>query len=216
MLGRSSDNPFLKQNSSKSRKDVVTDFLQTVVLALAFSLILYLVFLVPSIVDGPSMEPSYYDNELLFANQTIQWIGATSFGKDRGYDYQRGDVIIFKHQDTNLIKRIVAAEGDTVKLSNGNVYVNDRLLEEHYLPASTKSYSPGGNRALIDENESITVTDGTYFVMGDNRSVSKDSRFSEVGLVDRSQIRGKVFLRYWPISRFGFIGTGDYSETEFL
>ncbi|MCA9383084.1 signal peptidase I [Candidatus Dojkabacteria bacterium] len=210
MIG--SSNPFLASDNSKSTKDVVTDFLQTIVLALTFSLILYLVFLVPSIVDGPSMEPSFYDNELLFANKTVQWIGNTSFGEN--YDYKRGDVIIFRHLETNLIKRIIAVEGDTVRISSGSVYVNGKKLEESYIAPGIETWPPTGTRAFLEDNETIRVEEGTYFVLGDNRTVSKDSRYSEVGLVPREDIRGRVFLRYWPINRFGLIGAGEFVETS--
>lgn len=204
-------NPFL-QESEKTGKDVFTDFLQTIVLGLAFSLIMYLVFLVPSIVDGSSMEPNYYNGELLFANKTIQWLGNTDFAQNRGYDYKRGDVVIFAHADDKLIKRVIAVEGDTVRISGGQVYVNGKLLQEDYIPETINTYMPAGTRALMGENETVRVPTEHYFLMGDNRNVSKDSRFGEVGFVPRSDLQGKVFIRYWPITRFNLIGTGSYQE----
>ncbi|MEI7579278.1 MAG: signal peptidase I [bacterium] len=206
-----SDNPFLGGNV-KERKDIITDFLQTIVLALAFSLILYLVFLVPSVVDGSSMEPNFYDKELLFANKTIQWLGPTSIGQKLKYDYKRGDVIIFQSGERNLIKRVIATAGDTVKLKDNQVFINGKLLVEEYLPANIQTEVPEYGLANFEANQTTRVPEGTYFVMGDNRKVSQDSRYAIVGFVPRAKIRGKVFFRYWPINRFTLIGSGKYLE----
>lgn len=207
-------NPFLDNQTDKSGKDVFTDFLQTVVLALAFSLILYLVFLVPSIVDGPSMLPNFHDRELLFANKTIQWLGGTSFGEKYNYDYQRGDVIIFRKKNDNLIKRVIATGGDTVMIKEGDIYINGNLLKELYMPTQPYNRISANGQPNLTEGETVTVPDGSYFVMGDNRDVSNDSRYLDVGFVPREHVKGKVFFRYWPITRFGIIGTGEYEEVS--
>lgn len=206
-------NPFL-QTQPKSGKDVFTDFMQTVVLGLAFSLIMYLVFLVPSIVDGQSMEPNFYNGELLFANKTIQWFGATSLGEQWNYDYKRGDVVIFDKGEDKLIKRVIATEGDTVRFNNGELFVNGKLIEEEYIPETTPSYPPSDNRAFLNEGETVRVPSDSYFLMGDNREFSKDSRFAEIGFVSRDQLEGKVFIRYWPIPRFQMIKAGVFEEVN--
>jgi signal peptidase I len=209
MFGADS-NPFLSQQNEKTTKDVLTDFIQTIVIAMAFSLLLYFVFLVPSIVDGTSMEPSYYDKELLFANKTVQWLGKTSLGERWDYDYKRGDVIIFKHNNTNIIKRIIATEGDTVKISDGKVYVNNKQIKEDYLKPDTYTRVAPAVTANIAEHETLLVPKNSYFILGDNRIVSKDSRYREIGFIDRSEIRGRVFLRYWPLNRFSLIKSPAY------
>ena len=210
-----SDNPFLDGGGGKSNREIFTDLLTTVGIAVVFSFVLYLVFLVPSIVDGRSMEDNFHDNDLLFANKTIQWLGTTSFGQNFNYDYKRGDVVIFDLHGENLIKRIIAGPGDIVRISEGKVYVNGKLLQENYLPSNIYTdFAPTESLQFIKDNEPLRVPEGSYFILGDNRDVSKDSRYNEVGFVARDQLKGKVFLRYWPITDFGFIGTGSYTEVD--
>ncbi len=205
-----SDNPFA--HDKPVQKNAFLDLMQTVVLALAFSLVIYLVFLVPSQVDGPSMEPNFCNNELLFANRIIQWMGATPLGQKWDYDYKQGDVVICKLPEENLIKGGVGVAGDTVRIEDGSVYVNDQKLDEPYLPEGRISTINVG-RPTLNEGETVVVPEGKYFLMGDNRPVSKDSRSGDIGFVDREQLRGKVFLRYFPFNRFDTIGrakkTGD-------
>ena len=203
-------NPFIHELKIKTRGSVIIDILQTVVLALAFSLFIYLVFLIPSQVEGPSMEPNYYNRELLFADRTVQWIGSTSVGAGV-YDYQKGDVVIFDFKGQNLIKRIVATEGDSVKIEEGDVYVNGVLLNEPYLPDDRMSYLPDPSRSTLTEGIESLVPANSYFLMGDNREVSKDSRYADVGFVERSQLKGRVFLRYWPLDKIGTITSGQPS-----
>lgn len=205
------DNPFIHEFKVKTKGSVLVDILQTIVLALGFSLFIYLVFLIPSQVEGPSMEPNFYNRQLLFADRTVQWIGATPLG-DLGYDYHKGDVIIFDFNGINLIKRIIATEGDKVVISNGHVFVNDQQLEEIYLPAGRQTVVPGGSISTLTEGESVIVPSDSYFVLGDNRDVSKDSRYSDVGFISRPEMKGRVFLRYWPFDQAGIIRSGQPSS----
>jgi len=204
-------NPFLSAGT-KSKKAIFVDFIQTIVIALAFSLVLYFAFLVPSVVVGPSMEPNYYTDDLLFGDKMIQWLGETAIGERLDYNYKRGDVIIFSHQDTNLIKRVIATQGDTVSLKNQKVFVNGKEIVEEYLPQSRETSIAFGPIAFIAEEEVVTVPEDSYFVLGDNRRVSKDSRYAEVGFISRSQVKGKIFLKYWPIKEFQIIKQGEYQE----
>lgn len=204
-------NPFLHDLKIKTKGSVIIDILQTVVLALAFSLFIYLVFLIPSQVEGPSMEPNFYNRELLFADRTVQWIGSTSVGAGV-YDYHKGDVVIFDFNGINLIKRVIATEGDKIRLTGGRVYVNEKLLNEPYLPSGRMSYVPDPSRATLLEDQVEIVPENSYFLMGDNREVSKDSRYSDVGFVERRQLKGRVFLRYWPLDKLGTIRPGQPSQ----
>jgi signal peptidase I len=129
-----------------------------------------------------------------------------------GLDFKRGDVIIFHENTIELIKRIIAGPGDTIRLSQGKVYVNEKELVEEYLPNGQLTFAYNEDYSFIKEDEIKTVPEGFYFVMGDNRSNSKDSRFSDVGFIKRSEIRGKVLLRYWPFDQFEFVPQGVYTE----
>jgi len=204
-------NPFIQSPKiDKGKSGIVIDFIQTIVIALAIVVVIYLFIAIPNQVDGQSMEPNFHNGELLLTNKIIQFVGGTSLGEKLDYNYKRGDVIIFKlpgHPD--FIKRVVAVAGDTVSLSDGKVVINGKTLIEDYISEPTD-----GGTFLAEGDEPKRVPEKSYFVMGDNRDNSKDSRFADVGFVDRKYVKGKVFLRYWPLNRFGLIESGSFSEVE--
>lgn len=119
----------------------------------------------------------------------------------RFHDPKRFDVIVFPYQyadKTYYIKRVIGLPGETVRIDEkGAVYINDVLLEEGYGKETIKD--PG---MAID---GITLQDDEYFVMGDNRNDSSDSRFVSVGNIKRSQILGKAFLRIYPFTKIGLV-----------
>ena len=115
-------------------------------------------------------------------------------------DPKRFDIIVFPPTGKKeyYIKRIIGLPGETVQIDeNGNIYINGELLEENY--GAETIQNPG--RAA----KPITLGDDEYFVMGDNRNNSKDSRSEEVGNVKRSQIIGRAWLRIWPLNKFGLL-----------
>lgn len=201
-----------EEPKSNQTKSFLTDILETFVIATAISIVVYFTLLIPNQVDGPSMEPNFHTNELLFTNRTIEWLGATGLGQQLHYDYQRGDVVILHSSDVDLIKRIIAGPGDTIRIEGGNVFVNGKQLIENYLAANTPTTLPIGFASTLNEGEVKRVPENRYFVMGDNRTNSKDSRFADVGFIDRTALKGKVLVRYWPIEKAGFISTGTFSE----
>ncbi len=150
-------------------------------------------FIRPTVVYGPSMEPSFHDKEYLLISKAM-----VNF---KGVD--RDDVLIFKtHLKTdsgsekNLIKRVIGLPGDHVHIENGKVYVNDQVLIENYTDGS-----PTADFGQTDWD----VGTNEYFVLGDNRDNSKDSRFQDVGLVRKSTIMGKVIFRIFPFDKAGAI-----------
>ncbi len=150
-------------------------------------------FIRPTVVYGPSMEPSYYDREYLLISKAYVY----------AKDLKRGDVVIFKTHlklenggEKNLIKRVIGVAGDTVEITDGKVYINGAAIKEDYTDGSlTESF--GQSKWVVGENE--------IFVLGDNRDNSKDSRFEDVGLVNKNTIMGKVMLRVLPLSRAGAV-----------
>lgn len=204
-------NPFFHELKIKTRGSVIIDILQTIVIALAFSLFIYLVFLIPSQVDGPSMEPNFYHRNLLFADRTVQWIGALPIGAET-YNYHKGDVVIFDFNGINLIKRVIATEGDTVRIEGGHVFVNNIQLKEIYLPEGRVTELPSFSQATLQEGVDEVVPANSYFLLGDNREVSKDSRYEDIGFVKREKLKGRVFLRYYPFNSFGIIHSGQPSQ----
>lgn len=188
------------------------DFLENFIVALALSLVIYLLFVIPNNVEGQSMEPNFHEGEMILTNKVIQWLGPTKIGKALEYDYQRGDVVIVMSHGTKLIKRIVAVGGDVLLIQNNKLYVNGFEIEEQYLPTTVRTRIIETSNKLFDEGENIVVPANNYFVMGDNRENSKDSRFIDVGFIPRNTLIGKVFMRYWPLDKFGIIRTGEYLE----
>lgn len=133
-------------------------------------------------VYGSSMAPTLHNGEILVSVKTG--------------DFSSGDIIAFYHGNKLLIKRYIAGPSDYVNVDeDGNVSVNGTLLDEPYL--AEKAYGEA------DIEFPYQVPDQRYFVMGDNRSVSIDSRSSIVGCIAEDQIVGKVVFRVWPLSAFG-------------
>lgn len=114
---------------------------------------------------------------------------------------KQGDLIAFYFNNKILIKRVIAKSGDWIDIdSDGNVYVNDKMLSEPYLAANEKSLGT----CTIDLP--YQVPDGRIFVMGDHRAVSLDSRDADIGCVADEQIAGKLIFRIWPFTRIGTVG----------
>lgn len=118
------------------------------------------------------------------------------------YEPQVGDIVVISHGaelDKALVKRVIAVGGQTVDIDfkTGEVTVDGVLIDEPYILGSTN--------VSADVEFPIEVTDGTVFVLGDNRPISKDSRYSDVGLIDVENIIGKVQLRVYPFNSFGFV-----------
>ncbi len=133
---------------------------------------------------GQSMTPTLSDGEIVFSVKSSQ--------------LEQGDVVAFYYNNKILIKRVIAGPGDWVFIDeDGSVYVNSYLLEEPYL--SEKSFG------LTDIELPYQVPDGKYFVMGDHRATSVDSRNAVVGCITVDQIVGKILFRVWPMEQFGFI-----------
>ena len=141
-------------------------------------------------VDGRSMMNTLHDGDNLIVEKLSYRLS----------DPKRFDIIVFPPTGKKeyYIKRIIGLPGETVQIDeNGNIYINGELLEENY--GAETIQNPG--RAV----KPITLGDDEYFVMGDNRNNSKDSRSEEVGNVKRSQIIGRAWLRIWQLNKFGLL-----------
>jgi signal peptidase I len=208
-MGIFDTNPF--QQETKEEKNVFIDLLQTVVIALSICVVIYLFIATPNEVNGQSMEPNFHDGELLLTNKIMHLLGNTGLSGIVG-DYKRGDVVIFRptFSDEDFIKRIVALEGDTFMLQDGEVFVDGVKLDEEYIPEGRRT--EGKN--FILEGEPIVVPEDSFIVLGDNREDSTDSRSVLVQFARRDQLKGRVFFRYWPLDTFGIIKRENYPELE--
>jgi len=141
----------------------------------------------PVRVEGTSMLPRLVDQDRLFINKFVYHFS----------EIGRGDVVVFRYPrnpQVSYIKRVVAVPGDRLRIDRGKVFVNDRLLDEPYVPEEyrdSRSY------------EAILVPHGEYFVLGDHRSIAADSR--DFGPVKRDLIYGKATFIYWPTQDVGVV-----------
>ncbi|HOQ15945.1 MAG TPA: signal peptidase I [Defluviitaleaceae bacterium] len=141
-------------------------------------------------VIGDSMEPSLEDGHSVIINKFIYRFKAP----------QRGDIIAFKspvNPSEHHIKRIIGIPGDTVEIKEGKVYLNGILLKEDYI------LEPMDAKMAGDMEYPLMIGPDSYFVMGDNRNISYDSRYKEIGLIDESSISGKALIRIWPLNKIG-------------
>jgi len=174
----------------------IYSFTETVLISLVLAIVLYLFIMTPHEVVGNSMHPTYKNGEFLMANKI-----SYKFSEP-----QRGDVIIFKYSDTqDFIKRIIGIPGDKVMIKDGRIYINDKLLDESSYLEDTV-VSNGGS--YIHEGQTITVNENQYFVCGDNRTNSSDSR--EFGPVDVSKIKGKAWIVFFPFNEFRLVQHETY------
>lgn len=172
------------------------DLLEVIVLAVGIFLIVYLLILRPHKIKGASMEPNFPDGEYLLTEKVSYYLN----------EPQRGDVVVFKPpiSEDEFIKRIIALPGETVSVREGKLYVNDNILEEDYIKDTVIT----GSGSFLTEGEKYEVPDGLYFVVGDNRGHSSDSRMW--GPIDKKSMAGRAWVVYWPPKNAGKVPTPSY------
>lgn len=147
-----------------------------------------------SVVDGDSMQPTLHDKEYL-------WVDKLSYHFS---EPERFDIVIFpityRGRESHFVKRIIGLPGETVYIDeSGVIYINGEVLDEDY-----------GKEAIAEYNryrakEPLTLGEDEYFVVGDNRNHSSDSRVESVGNIERSRIIGKAVVRLWPFNKIGMV-----------
>lgn len=162
------------------------DLVQTLVIAGAIFVVIYAFLFRPYQVNGHSMDPTFENGEYVLTNLI----------ELRVAELKRGDIIVFNappDEEKDYIKRIIGLPGDSIRISDGNVYVNgERLNQTDFLGPGVRTN--GGS--FLGEGDEVIVPEGQYFTMGDNREFSSDSR--EWGFVTKDKIIGKSFIVYWP------------------
>jgi len=177
---------------------LIKDFLPAIivtVVSVAAIVLIYTFVGGPMAIEGSSMEPVLLDGDIVIINRL-----AYSYDNEP----QRYDLIAFEYSEDSsrkFVKRIIGMPGDVIKIEDDVVYVDYGegfvKLGEYY------GYFEGEGNANLSNYGPVTLSEGEYFVLGDNRYLSKDSRFQDIGLVNADQIIGKVTFRIFPLSGFG-------------
>lgn len=178
----------------------VFELVKVVVISLAIIIPIRYYLIQPFYVKGASMEPNFYDKEYLIIDEISY----------RFHEPVRGDITVFRYPrnpEEYFIKRVIGLPGEKVQIKDGLVFIFNQehpdgiKLEEKYLPADIKTYGL---------SEDFTVLSGSeYYVLGDNRNASKDSR--SFGPVDKKFITGRVLLRGWPFNKINVFAAPEYS-----
>jgi signal peptidase I len=164
---------------------VVAVWARDLLVSLAISAFIIIFLYQPVKVEGTSMMPGLEDQERIFVNKFVY----------RWEPIQRGDIVVFRYPrdpSKSYIKRVIGVAGDRVRIENGQVFVNNEALDEDYVPreyADARSYAE------------TTVPANSYFVLGDHRTMSNDSR--DFGPVNERYIYGKAVFGYWPMEKLG-------------
>ena len=170
-----------------ARPSAFSAWARDLLLAMGVSAFIIIFLYQPVRVEGTSMLPGLEDSDRLFINKLAFRVG----------EIHHGDVVVFRYprdETQSYIKRVVALPGDTLRIDHGTVLVNGRRLAEPYVP-----------ERFTDERSQpeLRIPPNEYFVMGDHRVISRDSR--DFGPVDRSLIYGKAAFVYWPMDQAGVV-----------
>lgn len=182
-----------KEKYSRKYKKVLKSTFSSLIVVAAIAVLIATLALPVLQIEGSSMEPTLKDDEIVVLLKTSR--------------LERGQLCCFSYQNKLLIKRIIGVPGDRIVIdADGYVYVNGEKLDEPYV--LDRAYGE------CDIEFPFNVTDNHYFILGDHRSTSIDSRSSVVGLVSGDQIVGKIFFRIWPFSELGTIDADSVPEEE--
>jgi signal peptidase I len=173
------------QSTSKPRPMALASWLRDLAVSLAISAFFIIFLYQPVKVEGTSMMPVLDDQERVFVNKYIYRLEPIG----------RGDIVVFHYPrdpSKSYIKRVIGVAGDVIRIDNGAVYVNGNPLDEPYVPSQYLDW-----RSYPE----VTVPPHSYFVLGDHRNLSNDSR--DFGPVDQTYVSGKAVFVYWPVNRLG-------------
>jgi signal peptidase I len=192
MENKDNDSAESKEKTEKINKNFkeLLEFIRDLIIIFVFAMFLRTFVFENTRVLGPSMEPTLHDGDLIIVNKLEYYFT----------DPERGEIIVFPYKgdpSKQYIKRIIALPGEVIDIREGKVYINGELYEEEYILEEMQL------RGDIDFPYAIPAD--TYFVMGDNRNNSSDSRYQDVGTIEKDKIIGHAVFRLWPINKFGQI-----------
>ena len=179
----------MSQKKETSWQDSASDWLVSIIVAVALAFCIRTFLFEPYLVEGSSMYPSLVNHERLIVDKLSYFVG----------DPKKGEIVVFrfpKDESRDFIKRVIAVGGDTVEMRNGKVLVNGTMLQEDYI---YKTDPKGKNMSNYPKT---VVPKDTIFVLGDNRNNSEDSRFPDVGFVPLKLVKGCARVAVWPVDNF--------------
>lgn len=202
----------VENNEKKTKNNLVADIIDVAESTITTIFVIMLVFtylLHPVNVKGESMMPTLRDTDRILMSTVffnLEYGDIVIVDNDMAYDLDaNGEPVAVnidgKQLNECIIKRIIAVGGQTIDIRDGKVYIDGKELDEPYVAAGALTNPMSG----FDNNYPITIPEGYYFVMGDNRQHSSDSRHPDVGLIKKSQVYGKAIMRYTPLSDFKFL-----------
>lgn len=174
------------------------DIGKTVITVLILAFLIRTFLFQPFVVEGQSMEPNFYNEEYLLVNRMTYRVG----------EPQRGDVVVFQapnNPEYDYIKRIIGLPGESVRVQDEKIFINGELIDEDYINETSSSIFEESKNFKID----VTLKDDEYFVLGDNRDHSSDSR--DWGTLPKNNIIGKAWVSIYPWDIFGFIPHPEYN-----
>lgn len=197
------DDEMVNESPARALGSFIWELIKVLVLALVIIVPLRVAVAEPFIVSGSSMVPNYHNREYLIINKLTY----------RFSEPERGDVIVFKYPKNRsqyFIKRIIGLPGEKVEVKNGHVIIyneefpDGKVLPEQYLPNENVTFNPFGR------DEIVSLGSEEYFVLGDNRQASSDSR--SWGILPRHDFVGKAWFRVFPLTNLGVLPDGhEYS-----
>lgn len=167
----------------KKYKNSWMEWIRAIIFAILVAFFFHTFIFATSVVEGESMEPTLEDGDKLIFNKFIYFIN----------EPKRGDIVIIEQTNKNYVKRIIGLPGEIVEVKNNSLYIDGVELEESFL--GEKAVKKTGTHGPI------TLADDSYFVMGDNRAISKDSR-NGLGLIARDEIIGKSEIIFYPLNHW--------------
>ena len=181
------------EEKNNKKRTIIKDIISYAIIILIVILIRVFVF-APVRVDGESMENTLIDGEVLILDKI----------KYKRSDIQRYDIVVIrvkdpiKNTEKRVIKRVIGLPNESIVIKDNKVYANGEELKNSFASTETANFD-------LEEIGFLKIPGDSYFVLGDNRAISNDSRYEEIGLIKKDQIDGKVSFRIWPINKIGVV-----------
>ncbi|MDA1475717.1 signal peptidase I [Bacillus changyiensis] len=177
----------MTEQKSAKKKSSLFEWVKAIIIAIVLAIVIRIFLFEPYLVEGTSMDPTLHDGERLFVYKTVKYIG----------EFNRGDIVIIDGDEKNVhyVKRLIGLPHETVQVKNDTLYINGKKVAEPYLSEKRKEV----DGILTHDFGPVKVPEGKYFVMGDNRQRSMDSR-NGLGMIDKDRVAGTSQFVFFPLN----------------